>query len=162
MPDLPELPDAELVADMIATLSALTEEDYARWLGDNLVEEHAVDTAAFRSPELVERTWAALRALLASTQKRLNNETDRQRKQRTQYFVTRASQERRIVEAIRDGLRAQRGILSAAPNPRARAARELQRNHPVEYLELVRKHEQAIIDERRARRAEQRGQRRPR
>jgi hypothetical protein len=63
-------------------------------------------------------------------------------------------QERRILEAVIQGLRAQHGVLPNAPNPRGRALRRLAALHPQEYLRLVREEQEADRVKAKARRKE--------
>lgn len=136
---------------MVAELSALNENRFMRAVSENLHDENPVETAAFRHPDLVFRTQAALRALLDQTNtqlRRREGETNKEWRRRAEHFRTIVGRERRLVETIITGLRAQRGIEFAAPNPRARAFRRLARENPVRYIQLVREEED--LDRRKA------------
>lgn len=120
-------------------------------------EELAVEQAAFRSPQLVNRSLAAARLLLDETNATLrrgrrDDETKTQwadRQRRLKHFVLNVGRERRLLEQIITGLRAQSGVLPNAPNPRQRAFERLAKEHPKQYLQLLR-YEQRLEKERKA------------
>ena len=150
--------DPSELRDMIEELSALPEDEYTRALGRNLTDEDPVETAAFRSPELVQRTAIAARMLIEQTTttiKRREGESTGQWKHRATQFRILAQRERHVCTVIVDGLRAQRGILPNSPSPRARAARRLQRAHPEEFLRYVREAREEIREENRRKKEEQ-------
>lgn len=152
----PTVQHPEEVAAVIAEFQEFTDQEYQRALADNLLAEDPVETAAFHSDELVERTLLAAVHLVKSTNAALvrrAGESAKQWERRAGYFRTVAGVERRRAQTIVDGLRARQGRVSNAPNPRARAARELQKRHAEEFVLLVRKHEREIIEEGRAKKA---------
>jgi hypothetical protein len=141
---------------LIEAFTALTEVDFRRALEANLADELLVETGAFRSPALAERSLSALRVIIDQSNTRLDrrsNENNRDWESSQRRWRDRAGQERRLLTTIVAGLRAQAGFESCAPSARGRAARELQSLRPVEYLNLVRKHEALIKVERKAARA---------
>lgn len=163
-----ERPTPQQVSAMVAELDALTEVHFRQALAENLKDERPVETAAFRDPRLAFRTYAALRALLDQTNddlrlRRGQGESTKAWQARATRFRNRVGQERRIMETIVAGLRAQQGITYAAPNPRARAHRRLAQARPQEFLALLREEQEAdrqrAQEQKRARAAARRQQR---
>lgn len=137
---------------MSNSLAMLTDRAFAEALADNVMYPDPLEQAAFRSPVLADRSLAACRFLIAevnSTIRQREGETRGAWLRRAEHFRHRVGMERRLLEAITAGLRAQRGVLPASPNPRARAMRRLATLHPERFLELVRE-EQAVDRERAA------------
>jgi hypothetical protein len=133
--------DPTRVTAVADRLAALTEVAFAEALADNIMEPDADEVAAFRSPELVVRSLDATKYLLARVNTEFQQRPGESRGswgKRAAAYRDRVGLERRRLETIVAGLRAQRGILTAPPNPRGRAYRELARRHPEEYLEIVR------------------------
>lgn len=142
---------------LAAKFDSMTDAEYREALVDNLFEEDPDETAAFYSEKLVERTYVQADFLLKDVNgqlKRLEGESSKERERRARHFQTLVGTARLRALRTIDGLRAQRGEGAwNAPNPRARAARELQRLHPEEYVQLVRKHQAAIDEEEAAKKA---------
>jgi hypothetical protein len=133
------------VAQVIDRLSALTDVAFAEALADNIMEPDQDETAAFRSRELAHRSLDATKYLLARVNTEFRQRPGESRGswgKRAAVFRDRVGLERRRLETIIAGLRAERGILMAPPNPRGRAYRELARRHPGEFLVLVREEQE--------------------
>ncbi|WP_199424596.1 hypothetical protein [Actinotalea solisilvae] len=147
------------VAEMVRELAELRERQFVEAFSENVGDERRIETQAFRSPELAVRSLTAARQLVDNVNSAIRareGESNKQWQRRAEGFRAAVGRERRLLEAIVAGLRAQEGVLPAAPNPRARAFRELARNHPEEYVRLVRKHQREVVEEARARKAERR------
>lgn len=145
MPGRPEL-DLVEVERVKQQLSALTDQAYAEALADCVMDPDPFEQAAFRSPELAQRSLIAARYLIDNVNSQIRQRQDESKGAwgaRAAHFRTRVGMERRILDAIVTGLRAQAGVLSNAPNPRARAMRRLAQLHPEEFLRLVREEQQA-------------------
>lgn len=113
----------------IEELKALEQRDpnaFAEALADNIMEPDPVETAAFRSEELAFLAFNASKYLIdhANVMKRQRRRGSRLQV-RTDVFIQKVGRERRVLQARVDGLRAERGILPNAPNPRGRAMRRL-------------------------------------
>lgn len=168
MPESDRLPppDPAHVADLIGQLAALQDGAYADALAVNITEPDADEQAAFRSAELAQRSLVACRFLIENVNATIRRKSDESGKAwvlRAEHFRSRVGMERRLLEAVVAGLRAEKGILSSAPNPRGRAMRTLARQHPKEFLELVRQEQEAAKartaaekEQRKRRRREQR------
>lgn len=162
----PDAPDPAAVAEVLADLAELDDEGFADALADCIMRPDPVEQAAFRSPQAAERSLIAARYLIDnvnSTIRKNDGESDGSWRHRAEHFRNRVGMERRMLQAIVDGLRAQQGRLPNAPNPRARAREVLARRHPQEYLSILRELEEAERQRKReakaaakaARRAEQ-------
>lgn len=125
----PPLPDPALVAAKVDELVALENSDstsFAEALADNIMEPDPVETAAFRSEELAFKSLAATRYLIENTRSVLaRRRRGSEQQRRTEGFLQKVGYERRLLENIVNGLRAQRGMLPNQPNPRRRAERRL-------------------------------------
>lgn len=157
----PKVDPGEL-AEMIEELSALTDEQFTRALGRNLTDEDPVETAAFRSPELVQRTAIAARHLVAQTAttlKRRSDESNSAWQARAKRFRLVAEREQAVCTTIINGLRAQSGVLPNAPQPRSRALRRLARENPVRFLEILREEQEIDREKNRQKKAEQKRRR---
>jgi hypothetical protein len=99
---------------------------FAEALADNIMEPVIEETAAFRSEELAYYSLAATRYLIENARSVL---TRRRRgsteKARTEGFMQKVGHERRLLELRVNGIRAEKGLLPNAPNPRQRALRRL-------------------------------------
>lgn len=165
----PPDPDPQQVARLIEQFSNLSDVAYAEALADNIMEPDADETAAFRSPELVYRSRDAAAYLLARVNTEFRQRPGESRGswgRRAAAYRDRVGLERRRLETIIAGMRAQRGILTAPPNPRGRAMRRLAQRYPEEFLQMVREEQQADRDraarekeERKAARRESRARR---
>ncbi|MFB7890406.1 hypothetical protein ACFCZ3_20370 [Cellulosimicrobium cellulans] len=147
---------------MIEELSALTDNDFARALGENLTDENPVETAAFRSPELVQRTAIAARHLVAQTAttiKRRSDESNSAWQARAKRFRLLAEREQAVCTTIINGFRAQNGVLPNAPQPRSRALRRLARENPVRFLEILREEQEIDREKNRQKKEEQKRRR---
>jgi hypothetical protein len=99
---------------------------FAEALADNVMEPDLVETAAFRSEELAFYSLAATRYLIENARsvlaRRRRASTE---KARTEGFMQKVGHERRLLELRVNGIRAEKGMLPNAPNPRQRAMRRL-------------------------------------
>ena len=141
-------PPAE-IADMISQLEILADVRFAEALADCIMDPEPTEQAAFRSEALAFRTLTAARYLLDHvnvTIHRNDTESNGSWLKRAEHYRNRVGMERRTVETIVAGLRAQRGMLTSTPNPRHRAMRALSAKYPVEFLALVRTEQQADVD----------------
>ncbi|HET7386189.1 MAG TPA: hypothetical protein VFJ19_05930 [Nocardioidaceae bacterium] len=122
-------PSNELVAAAVRDLEALEASDptgFSEALADNIMEPDPVETEAFRSDQLVFKSLAAVRYLQENAQSVLKRRRrGSQQKRRTEGFIQKVGYERRILENVRNGVRARKGLLPNAPNPRQRALRRL-------------------------------------
>ncbi len=147
----------------ITEYEQLPENEFRDVLADALFDENPVELAALHSDALVERTFYATIHLINNANNTLYRkvgENDRQHEARVRQFRDVVGVERRRAQALVENLRARQGRASNAPSPRARAARELQRRHAKEYVELVRHFRDEIQQEEAARKAERKRQRR--
>lgn len=151
---------------MIAELQALTLEQFQRAVADNLIRgEDPVETAAFSSPQLVQRTHAALDALIKQTNaqitlRRRQDRLDPTWERNARYFITQAGFMRRVIAPIAYQVQESQPAAPGRPSPRSRAAKRLQERHIEEYLDLVREEREAMVRENRERRRAQREQHR--
>lgn len=126
-PDSPASPEqvAEKIRELI-DLEARDRNGFAEALADNIMDPDPVETAAFRSDELAFQALAAARYLIENSQVIMRQ---RRRgtaaKRGTENFIQQVGRERRILENIVNGMRAKKGMLPNAPNPRQRALRRL-------------------------------------
>lgn len=164
----PEL-DPRQVQATIDQLSALSDQAYAEALADCVMLPDEFEQAAFRSEQLAQRSLIAARYLLDNVNTQIRQRPDESKGawgQRASHFRNRVGMERRILDAIVTGLRAQLGILPAAPNPRARAMRRLWSENmrgPIpagRFRELLEEEQQRDADARRAAKEERKRQRR--
>lgn len=155
MPRPPE-PDPQEVTELIEQFQGYPDQQYAEALADNVMDPDPVETAAFRSEQLAQRSLVAARYLIDNVNNQLRRKEGESGKAwaaRAEHYRTRIGMERRLLETIVAGLRARAGIVPNAPNPRGRAMRELARRHPQEYLALVREEQER--DQERARAAKE-------
>lgn len=153
----PPQPDPQHVAELVEHLDALSDVAFAEALADNIMDPDPDETAAFRSPQLVNRSADATRYLLARVNTEFRQRPGESRGswgKRAAAYRDRVGLERRRLETIIAGLKAQNGILTAPPNPRGRAMRELARRHSAEFLAIVREEQEK--DRERARAEKQR------
>lgn len=152
--------DPHEVAVMKAQLSRVSDVAFAESLADCIMDPDAIEQAAFRSAELVERSRIAAKFLIDTTNSRIrSNAPDASKKeweQRASYFRDRVGMERRLLDRVALGLRAQLGELPTPPNPRAQAYRELARRYPVEYLAILREIDERAKAERKAKKKQRR------
>lgn len=128
----PHVDPAEL-AETINYLSGLAADRFAQELADTLMEPADDPRAdpvlqAFRSPQLVHQSLAACRSLLNDVNRVMKEdegETNKAKRRGREHFRNVVGTERRVLQMIYDGVRAQQGILPTAPNPRARARERL-------------------------------------
>lgn len=107
-------------------LEASDPTSFAESLADNIMEPDPVETAAFRSEQLVFKSYAASRYLIENAKAVIaRRRRGSERKRATEHYMHKVGYERRILENICNGLRAQKGLLPNAPNPRRRAERRL-------------------------------------
>ncbi len=130
-------------------LGLLSDVQYAESLADTIMDpdhpDHAVEVAAFRSPELAKRSLVATRYLIDhvnSTLKHPAGQSNAQRDRAAAHFRDRVGMERRLLEQIVTGLAAQTGRLDTSPNPRRRAMERLANLHYDEFRALVREEEE--------------------
>jgi hypothetical protein len=121
--------DKAKVQALIAELDALEAADrtsFAERLADNIMDPLLEETVAFRSEELAFKSFAAARYLVDNANEVLRRRRRGSAQQRgTREFLLKVGHERRILENIVNGMRAQRGQLPNTPNPRRRAMMEL-------------------------------------
>lgn len=111
--------------DLISQFIELEASDpraFTQQIADNVMEPVRAETMALRSPELVNKTMVAVRSLLEETSTahrkvRKGSEEERRRN----FFLAQVSRERRMLEVVISGLRAQGFNLPPAENPRKRA-----------------------------------------
>lgn len=125
----PPVADPAEVAAKIEEFVALEATDptsFAEALADNIMEPEPAETAAFRSEELAFKSLNATKYLIENTRSVLaRRRRGSEQQRRTEGFLQKVNYERRLLENIVNGLRAQRGLLPNAPNPRRRAERRL-------------------------------------
>lgn len=162
----PTVDPTDLVQHVRRLLLLTDDRAYAQALADSIMDPIAEEQAAFRSPELAQRSLVATRFLIDDVNAAIQRKADESTKSwrsRADHFRNRVGMERRLLEAIVDGLRAQRGILPAQPNPKARAMRRLWSENMAgdvpkgRYRELLELEQQADAD-RAARQKEERKQ----
>lgn len=123
------VPNQALVAAKTRELVDLEKRDrnaFAEALADNIMEPDPVETDAFRSDDLAFQSLAAARYLIDNANTVLRRRRRGSKEQRgTERFMQAVGRERRILENIVNGMRARKGMLPNAPNPRQRALRRL-------------------------------------
>ena len=130
---------------MIEQLTVLGDVQYAEALADCVMDPEPTEQAAFRSDALANRSLIAARYLIDhvnSTIRRNEAESNGSWAKRAEHYRNRVGMERRLLETIVAGIRAQRGMLAAPPNPRGRALKELARRYPQEFLAIVREEQE--------------------
>lgn len=147
-------PNSAEVADLITLLSGQSDDRFSEALADCIMDPVPEEVAAFRSPELAARSYAAARYLIdhANTTMRTRageEASNKDLRRRTEAFRNKVGRERRILEELVRSLELQRGMIRSSPNPRARAARRLKQLHLAEYQELVREETEKLAEERR-------------
>lgn len=161
-------PESIEVQATIPVLQRLTEREFASELADWVMdpEPSEVLKAAFRSPALVTRSAAATKYLIANantTIRYAEGESNKSKARRAARFRDAIGLERRLLETILAGWRAQqKGVLPNAPNPRQRAFEDLARKYPEDYLRFVRNHEAERTRERARLKAERKAAHRSR
>jgi hypothetical protein len=122
-------PDQGAVTAKTRELVELEKRDrnaFAEALADNIMEPDPIETDAFRSDELAFQSLAAARYLIDNANSVMNRRRRGSREQRgTERFLQMVGRERRILENVVNGIRARKGMLPNAPNPRQRALRRL-------------------------------------
>ncbi|MFE1289612.1 hypothetical protein [Streptomyces sp. NPDC058751] len=142
-------PSREEVDDEIDYLAQLGDEDFASEFAalvqdlpaDQRKVSRMVTGLAFRSDELSRRTMKAAKTLHREAEKHLvpvENESRRAHDARLAEFCTAMEREQALLQFVMDAYQARRGRFPTRRNPRRRAADELARRHPEEFLEIVR------------------------
>ncbi|MYX26736.1 hypothetical protein GTY75_08645 [Streptomyces sp. SID8381] len=145
-------PSREEVDAEIAFLAQLSDEDFAAEFAA-LVQDlparrevsRMVTGLAFRSDDLTRRTMKAAKALHRAAEKYLApvaGESRGAHDRRLAEFRTAMEREQALLQFVMDAYPARRGRFPTRRNPRRRAADELARRHPEEYLALVRQEEE--------------------
>ena len=168
MPD-----DTQDIARTVAYLAAMTDDRFVDALRDRIgdPDPDPIEVAAFRSPELAERTLIALNYALremASIEATVGRDSTAQKRRARQAYRSLLSRERAFVETIVNELNARKGIARNASNPRRRALERLaQLNYAGDvprgkFKELYDEERQKDTDARRAARAAARARQRER
>ena len=113
-------------AQELAELHARDPHEYAEALADAIMAPDPVESAAFRHEDLAFQSLAAAKALIEQGlivlgRRRKGSEEWRA----TNAYLVKVRHEARLLDYIVTGLKAQRGIVPNAPNPRRRAERRL-------------------------------------
>lgn len=148
---------------MVRQLAGLSEQTFTDSLADCIADPDPVEQAAFRGEQLAFRSLNACRYLIDhvnTTIRKKESESGSEWRARAEHFRSIVGRERRLLEYIVAGIRARQGILPAAPNPRARAKDELARRHPGEYLAILRRLQQELLDAKAAAKAARKEQQR--
>lgn len=170
-PPKPPEPIAEEVRVAVNYLSGLTDDKFSNALADAIMHDperypDEVDDlygqnspdpipvsaalAAFRGPDLIRRSYPSTKYLIDFTHVVIKHAppqdglTAKKARMFREQFINRVGRERGTLKIALDGWYAQKGIVRSAPNPKARAARELRQLHLREYQKLVRKYEGVI------------------
>lgn len=121
--------EAVLVQAKIKELDALevrSPVEFAEALADNIMEPDPIETQAFRSEDLAFKSLKAARYLIDHSGAVMKHRRRGSKQQQaTREFMNRVGQERRLLEYIVNGIRAAKGQIPNAPNPRQRALRRL-------------------------------------
>jgi hypothetical protein len=141
----------------------LNDREYRNVVADAVFEGEQVELAALHSDELIVLTSRAVELMVKEVNNQLNNprrDKDVAWRRRATTFRDVMGEERRLAKALVDNLSVRMGRASNAPNASSRALRELAKRHPVEYIELRRKHKANIAAEAAAAKAERQAERR--
>lgn len=149
MPASDHGPSRDEVDAEIEFLAQLDDEDFAAEFAA-LVQELPADQRqvprtvtglAFRSDELSRRTMKAAKTLHRAAEQYLvpvEGESQRAHDKRLTEFRAAMEREQALLQFVMDAYPARRGRFPTRRNPRRRAAEELARRHPEEFLELLR------------------------
>ncbi|MER7497125.1 hypothetical protein ABT033_31570 [Streptomyces pharetrae] len=149
MPASDHGPSRDEVDDEIEFLAQLDDEAFAAEFAA-LVQELPADERqvprtvtglAFRSDELSRRTLKAAKTLHRAAEQYLapvEDESRRAHERRLAEFRAAMEREQALLQFVMDAYPARRGRFPTRRNPRRRAAEELARRHPEEFLELLR------------------------
>lgn len=163
-------PDPDELARTITYLQAMSDQRYSDEMARVVISPEREDPdgtliAAFRSAELVNRSVVAADFLVARTNtvmRELSPEdaSNKAKQAGRAAFRDKIGRERSILRNILNGLKAQRGILDNAPNPRRRAQERLaQLNLKGDvpqgtFNRLLEEEKQKVVDRKRAAKAE--------
>jgi hypothetical protein len=114
--------------------------EFSERLRLNIHDPDSVEEAVFRSPEFAERSWNATRRLLEELRRQERDARAMGEKlaRGREIFRQRVGVERRTLDVVLAGLRAQNGGIGwSSPNPRMRAFESLARKYPQEYLRFL-------------------------
>ncbi|WP_329317402.1 hypothetical protein OG723_44245 (plasmid) [Streptomyces sp. NBC_01278] len=142
-------PSHDEIEEEIEFLAQLSDEDYAREfaaLVQDLAPEHRsvprpVTGLAIRSDELSRRSMKTARLLhrqAADYLVPIEGESRGAHESRLAAFRARMDLEQVLLQIVMDAYPARRGRMPTRANPRRRAAEELARRHPEEFLALLR------------------------
>jgi hypothetical protein len=119
-------PEVEHLIAEFTALEARDRREFASAVADNVLEPDPAETEALRSDALILKSLSACEQLLARTEQDLRRRRrGSAERRRTLHFFEAVGRERRLLERIVAGRRAEKGILPNAPNPRQRALRRL-------------------------------------
>lgn len=130
---LAQLDDKEFAAEFAALVQELP--------ADQRQVSRTVTGLAFRSDELSRRTMKAAKLLHRAAEQYLvpvEGESQRAHDKRLTEFRAAMEREQALLQFVMDAYPARRGRFPTRQNPRRRAAEELARRHPEEFLELLR------------------------
>lgn len=161
-------PEPANVRAWVVELDALPDSEYAERVAEAVMarpDEVDVDlVAALRTPHLVGKSLAAVRFHLDQANARMRraegDETRREWRRRQEHFKHSMGRERRLLEEVRKGVMAQRGVAPAAPNPRQRAYERLAEKYPEDFRRFLGDEKARVKRARKAARQEQRRARR--
>uniref|UniRef100_UPI003F493502 hypothetical protein n=1 Tax=Streptomyces sp. CA-136453 TaxID=3240050 RepID=UPI003F493502 len=142
-------PSREDVDDEVEYLKSLSDDDYAQEFAD-LVQDRplservvprTVTGLALRSDELSRRSAKIVERLHEEAERFLvpvDGESRTAHARRLAAFRARMDTERALLQIVMAAYQARRGRMPTRANPRRRAADELARRHPEEFLAIVR------------------------
>lgn len=161
-------PHPDEVRDLIQHFTGLSDDRYAKALGQNIAKPLPEETAAFRSRDLAVRTEVACKHLISTNAAKIQHvlvgtETDVVKKRgQVAHFISKVRRELALVQSIITEADAQKGILRNAGNPRRRAERRLWQENMAgdvpkgRFRELLQEEEQKEVERRRAAKRESR------
>ncbi|WP_167163022.1 hypothetical protein [Streptomyces sp. MBT27] len=146
-------PTREDVDDEIEYLGLLSDDDYAQEFAEliqdlplsNRVVPRTVTGLALRSDELSRRSAKIVELLHEQADRFLipvEGESRTAHTRRLTAFRARMDTERVLLQIVMAAYQARRGRMPTRANPRRRAADELARRHPEEFLALVREEQE--------------------
>ena len=138
------------VQQVIRLLETMTDQEFHKAVMTNIIDPQVLASVAFSSDDLAERALEAavfLQENVGSVLARKAGESDREWDRRVDHVRRLVVNERQRLQMIVNGMYARQGRMPNAPSARGRASRELERLHPVEFLELEAKHAAIIKKE---------------
>lgn len=146
-------PSREAVDDEVEYLGLLTDDDYAQVFAEHVQElplskrvvPRIVTGLALRSDELSRRSAKIVELLHEEAERFLipvEGESRTAHTRRLAAFRARMDTERVLLQIVMAAYQARRGRMPTRANPRRRAADELARRHPEEFLALVREEQE--------------------